>query len=137
MPPRSRKITRKRLESLADIGLGERARWSSGTILLAADESAVTNNPEARPPVRWADWASWAVVYLQCREEYLAHFHVRFPDRTPGADRLFTAFMAGGDFEADAVAAIIAAEERAADPRRALLVENESTQRQDHEGVSA
>jgi len=133
MPTTRHRRTRHPLPAdFASIDRLERVRWHLGTVILREDYTPIPS--ESVPPTVWPSWRAWAEVYGRCRADFLASR--RHPDRVPGSERLFEAYQSDGNAGGDAEAAIIAAEIAAADPRRALLVENESTLTPRSEGAT-
>jgi hypothetical protein len=107
------------------VGTLERIDWNLGMISLEAEYTrgcSEEGEESAQPRVAWPSWAAWAAVYASCREDYLAWFGERFPGREPGAERLYRAWLAGGEAALRRERDTLAEERAAADPRRLLGV---------------
>jgi hypothetical protein len=100
------------LRDYASIGLGERLRWFGGGPIIGQFRARGDIEAETTLTV-WPSWGDWAAVYARSRDDFLADFGRRFPGRTPGAERVHAAYQGGGDGDAAAEAAAIAAERRA------------------------
>ena len=96
----TKRARRLRLTSLADVSKGEIVRWRMG--------------------VNVHSWPELWTVYEKVRPEYITQFAARWPDTTPGIEKLREGWKADGEAGAEAAADELRRLEDENDPRIVL-----------------